>query len=215
MSPAIPCRALLFDSDGVLVDSDTSVDVSWTRWARRWDLDPVAVLPMVHGRRSADTVALLIAPDQQVQALADIDRYEIEDAATVTPCPGADELLRSLPTGSWAVVTSATRTLATARLTAAGLPVPEILITADDVPRGKPDAAGYRSAADALGVPPTECVVLEDSPAGAAAGVAAGATVVGVTRRALDSRASVVVQDLSGLSWTDAALQLSSAVTLR
>jgi mannitol-1-/sugar-/sorbitol-6-phosphatase len=215
VSLEIACQALLFDADGVLVDSDDSVTVSWTRWAERWDLDPVGVLPMVHGRRSVDTVTLLIDPARRTQALADIDRYEIEDAAAVPACPGATELLTSLPPGAWAVVTSGTRALATARLAAAGLPAPQVLVTADDVPRGKPDPAGYLRAAQALGRPPQECVVLEDSPAGVAAGRAAGASVVGVTRRALDSGAAIVVRDLSYLSWTNATLQIPATVIVR
>jgi mannitol-1-/sugar-/sorbitol-6-phosphatase len=215
MSHAIPCQALLFDADGVLVDSDESVGVSWTRWAERWDLDPVAVLAMVHGRRSVDTVTLLIDPTRRTQALADIDRFEIEDAAAVPACPGATELLISLPLDAWAVVTSGTRALATARLAAAGLPAPQVLVTADDVPRGKPDPAGYLRAAQALGRPPHESVVLEDSPAGVAAGTAAGATVVGVTPRALDSEAAIVVRDLSNLSWTDATLHIPATVIVR
>lgn len=213
MSAIIACRALLFDADGVLVDSDASVEVSWSRWALQWNLDPVAVLATVHGRRSIDTVALLIDPDRQRQALADVDRYEIEDAAAVTACPGAAELLGTLPTGSWAIVTSGTRALATARLTAAGLPIPRVLVTAADVPRGKPDPTGYRKAAQSLGLPAQDCVVLEDSPAGIAAGIAAGATVVGVTRRALNKGAAVVVPHLSGIRWTEDMLRISTTIT--
>src|SRR2546421_8536345 len=115
----VPGRALLFDCDGVLVDSDASVHLSWTRWARGRGLDPDAVSAMVHGRRTADTVALLIDAAGRDAALADIDRYEVEDAARVTAVPGAAALLRSLPAGTWAVVTSRRRPLATARLAAA------------------------------------------------------------------------------------------------
>ena len=81
--------AILFDADGVLVGSDASVEVSWTRWAWRWGLDPVSINAAVHGRRSADTVALLIDKANRLQALDDIDRYEVEDAASVTAVPGA------------------------------------------------------------------------------------------------------------------------------
>lgn len=208
MTLAIPCRGLLFDCDGVLVDSDATVEVSWTRWAHRWELDPTSVTAMVHGRRSADTVALLIDPADRGRALADIDRFEVEDAASVIAVPGAAELLSALPAEAWAVVTSGRRELATARLAAAGLPVPRVLVTADDVPRGKPDPAGYLAAAEALGVPPTACVVLEDSGAGIAAGRAAGAAVVGVGERSLAGDVPVVVRDLRGLRWDGAALQL-------
>jgi mannitol-1-/sugar-/sorbitol-6-phosphatase len=120
-----------------------------------------------------------------------------------------------LPPGSWAVVTSGTRLLATARLAAAGLPAPTVLFAADDVPRGKPDPAGYRQAAEALGLPPSDCVVLEDSPAGIAAGVAAGAAIVGVSERALETDVPVVVRDLRGLSWDDGALRVPAEALLR
>src|SRR4051794_21513590 len=98
-------RGLLFDADGVLVDSDGSIERSWVRWAHRWDHDPATVLAGIHGRRSDDTVALLVDHADRARALADIDRYEQEDVAAVTACPGAAELLASLPAGAWAVVT--------------------------------------------------------------------------------------------------------------
>jgi sugar-phosphatase len=205
---ALRCSGLLFDSDGVLVDSDASVLLSWSRWAHRWDLDADEVTAMVHGRRSADTVALLIDHADRARALAEIDRYEVEDAATVTACPGAAELLAAIPPDRWAVVTSGRCDLATARLVAAGLPAPTVLVPADDVPAGKPDPAGYLHAAAALGLAPADCVVFEDSPAGVAAGLAAGATVVGVSERALDTAAAVVVRDLRGVTWDGAALHL-------
>ncbi len=211
----IRSRGLLFDSDGVLVDSDASVSLSWTRWARDQGLDPVDVVDAVHGRRSADTVALLVDPTRQAAALEAIDRYEVEDAATVTALPGALDLLASLPGGRWAVVTSGRRPLATARLAAASLPVPSVLVCAEDVTAGKPDPAGYRRAAEALGLVPEDCVVLEDSPAGVAAGRAAGARVVGVTDRALAAGADVVVRDLRGLRWDGDALTIPDDAVLR
>jgi mannitol-1-/sugar-/sorbitol-6-phosphatase len=212
---SIPCRGLLFDSDGVLVDSDASVLRSWSRWARRWNLDADEVTAMVHGRRSADTVALLMAVEDRARALAEIDRYEVEDAITVTALPGAAELLGALPPGPWAVVTSGRRELAVARLRAAGLPVPSVLVCAEDVPAGKPDPAGYLLAATLLGLPATDCVVVEDSPAGIAAGGAAGATVLGVSERALDTHSAVVVRDLRGLRWDGAELHFPADVLLR
>ena len=211
----LPCRGLLFDSDGVLVDSDAVVLRSWTRWAHRWDMDPDAVTGVVHGRRSADTVAVLLDPADRARALADIDRFEVEDAAGVTALPGAGQLLTSLPAGSWAVVTSGRRELARARLVAAGLPVPAVLVCAEDVPRGKPDPAGYLAAATGLGVPVADCLVLEYSPAGIAAGAAAGARVVGVGERAVATDVAVVVRDLTGLRWDGAALHLPADGLLR
>jgi mannitol-1-/sugar-/sorbitol-6-phosphatase len=211
----LECRGLLFDSDGVLVDSDASVELSWSRWARERGLEPAEVLETVHGRRSADTVAVLVDPADQAAALEAIDRYEVEDAARVPALPGAAELLGSLPRRAWAVVTSGRRPLAVARLEAAGLPVPAVLVTADDVPAGKPDPAGYLAAAAALGCPPRECLVLEDSGAGVAAGRAAGAVVLGVSERALATDADVVVRDLRGLRWDGARLTVSDDALLR
>jgi sugar-phosphatase len=216
MTTWIDARGLLFDADGVLVDSDASVELSWTRWAHRWGLDPETVLPMVHGRRSSDTVALLVDQADRARALADVDRFEVEDAASVTACPGAAELLATLVEEEvWAVVTSGTRALVTARLAAAGLPLPPVLVAAEDVRRGKPDPSGYLFAAGQLGLEGEECAVLEDSGAGIAAGVAAGANVVGVSERALESDVAVVVRDLRGLSWDGTALRIPREALLR
>ncbi|MFC8194876.1 HAD-IA family hydrolase [Streptomyces sp. NPDC057298] len=212
----IPCEGLLFDNDGVLVDSDLGVDQAWSEWARAHGLPAEHVTAMVHGRRSADTVALLVAdPGARPAALAEIDRLEIEAAATTTALPGALDLLTGLPRGSWAVVTSGVTGLARARLAAAGLPLPPVLVTADDVSHGKPAPDGYRAAAARLGVDPARTVVFEDSAAGATAGAAAGAYVIGVGPRGLDTGASVVVPDLRGLTWHDGVLDLGTAELLR
>ncbi|MEU6223142.1 HAD-IA family hydrolase [Streptomyces sp. NPDC047042] len=207
MSLALPARGLLFDSDGVLVDSDASVLASWSRWARAYRLDPDEVAATVHGRRSADTVRLLIPPDLRAEALTAIDAFELEDAAQVTAIPGAAELLTSLPHGSWTVVTSATRALAVARLEAAGLPVPSVLVTADDVTDGKPHPEGYLAGAAVLGIPIGHTVVLEDSTSGVEAARRAGTgAVVGVSERALPTDADVVVPDLRSLRWSGGGL---------
>jgi sugar-phosphatase len=211
----IPARGLLFDNDGVLVDSDAAVAASWSRWALEHDLDPAAVLAVVHGRRAADTVADLVAEDRRAAAAELIDRYELEDAGTVPAVAGAADLLAALPPDVWAVVTSGTPALATARLTAAGLPLPGAMVTGHDVRTGKPDPEGYLLGARLLGVPPEETVVVEDAPAGIAAGRAAGARVVGVGERALGTGADVVVADLTGLSWADGVLTVPAGSVLR
>ncbi len=164
--PVLPCRGLLFDCDGVLVDSVASVTAAWSRWAVDLGLEPAHVDSLVHGRRSADTVALLVGEDQQADQLALIDRYEIEDAVSVRAIPGAAALLGSLPADRWAVVTSGRADLARARLQAAGLPCPDALVTADDVAAGKPDPEGYRKAAERLGIEAKDAVVVEDMPVG-------------------------------------------------
>ncbi|WP_328773404.1 HAD-IA family hydrolase [Streptomyces sp. NBC_00286] len=212
----IPCQGLLFDNDGVLVDSDAGVDQAWSLWARERGLPASEVTAMVHGRRSADTVALLVEdPAERDAALGRIDRLEIEAAGLTTALPGALELLTSLPRGSWAVVTSGVTALARARLAAAGLPVPPVLVAADDVARGKPAPDGYRAAAEKLGLEPVDAVVFEDSVAGAEAGAAAGAYVVGVGPRGLATGARVVVPDLRGVTWQDGVLHLAAPRLLR
>ena len=159
---------LLFDNDGVLVDSVASGNEAWTQWAGEHDLDPAHVLELVHGRRAADTVAALLPADRVAVATDRINALELSTAGTTVALPGALALLTSLVGAGlpWAVATSATRPLALARLEAAGLPVPEVLVTADDVERGKPAPDPYAEAAARLGLDPADCVVLEDSPAG-------------------------------------------------
>ena len=200
----LPARAVLFDSDGVLVDSDKSVADAWTRWAQRYQLEPRLVAAMVHGRRASDTVDILIEPARRQSALAAINAFEIEDARSVVGIPGARDLVASLPADAWAVVTSATAALARARLAAAGIPLPQVLVTADDVKRGKPAPDGYLAAAAALRVPPVEAIVVEDTASGVQAGRHAGVPLVlGVGVRALASDADVVVADLRDVTWAD------------
>jgi sugar-phosphatase len=207
----LKCRGLLFDCDGVLVDSMASVTAAWTRWAVELGLEPAAVNSLVHGRRSVDTVAMVVPEEHRAERLARIDRYEIEDAASVRAIPGAAALLASLPADRWAVVTSGRTDLALARLRAAGLPCPNALVTADDVAQGKPDPEGYRTAAERLGVPPAGTVVIEDMPVGIRAARAAGAgAVVGVGEKAVGGGADVVVPDLRSLRWTGEGLEVTS-----
>jgi sugar-phosphatase len=204
--------AVLFDNDGVLVDSDDSVAHAWSRWARHYGLPVDDVVESVHGRRSADTVAAFLPAGTRDTALALIDAYEIEDAAAVGALPGAHELLAAIPAPRWAVVTSGTSALARARLRAAGLPTPAALVSADDVTRGKPDPEGYLRAAAILGVPIGEAVVVEDSPGGIRAARRAGArAVVGVSLRARGTDADVLVTDLRALTWTGEELLVDPA----
>ena len=205
----LPGRVVLFDCDGVLVDSDRSVTDAWSRWAVEHGLPAAEVVAVVHGRRSADTVAALIPAPQRAAALALIDRYEVDAADGVVAVAGARELLASCPAGRWAVVTSGRRELALARLAAAGLPVPAVVVTADDVRRGKPDPEGYVAAAAHLGADPAEAVVLEDSPDGIRAARAAGvASVVGVGDRAREAGADALVPDLTALRWSEQGLRV-------
>ena len=214
----IPAAGVLFDCDGVLVESDASVAAAWSRWAVEYGFEPGIVGDIVHGRRASDTVALLIDPDKHdpAQALADINAYEVESAESVTAIPGAITLAGAIEHDRWAVVTSGNRILAAARLAAAGIPSAAVVVTADDVTQGKPHPEGYRAAAAQLGLPPAQTVVLEDAAAGVHAARAAGVSaVIGVGRRALESDADVVVADLTAVSWTGQGLLIAAAGLLR
>jgi len=201
-SVVIRCKGILFDMDGVLISSLGSVERSWTRWAEMRGIDPGFALSIVHGRRSIETVALL-RPDLDAGAENRIiEQLEIDDRKGVTALPGVLDLLTALPAGTWTVVTSATRPLARVRLTAAGIPASGLIITADDVVKGKPDPAPYLAGAALLGLPPAECVVIEDASSGVRAGRAAGCTVVATTFshsiESLDA-ANYIVPDLTGV----------------
>jgi sugar-phosphatase len=211
----LPAHGLLFDNDGVLVDSEVSVVSSWSRWAVDHDLDPAEVLAAVPGRRAADTVALFVPPADVDASTDKITRYELEDVAGTTAVPGVLDLVPQLTGVPWAVVTSGVRELATGRLRAAGVPLPEILVTAEDVTAGKPDPEGYATGCRRLGLDPADVLVLEDSVSGIAAGQAAGCRVVGIGRGALRTTADVVVGDLTGARWTGAGLLLPAAALLR
>ena len=175
------CDAVLFDLDGVLVDSTPSVERTWREWADLHGFDVADILAVSHGRRTAETISL-VAPNLDAEAEAKrLEAKEIEDVANVLPVEGAAALLETLPSERWAVVTSGTRALAHARLRACGLPIPETFVGAEDVQRGKPDPECYLRGAKFLGIGPDRCVVVEDAPSGIAAGRAAGATVIAVT----------------------------------
>jgi sugar-phosphatase len=174
----IRCQAVLFDMDGVLVNSTDVVARVWSKWAIARGFDPVAVVAAAHGRPSIDTVRdFLPHADSHAENL-EVERQEIEDLDGVVAIAGAVELVKSLPAGRWTVVTSATRPLAEVRLRAAGILVPPTMITSGDIQRGKPDPEPYLKAAARLGYAASDCVVVEDAPAGIRAGKAAGARVI-------------------------------------
>ena len=174
----IDVAALLFDCDGVLVDSAASVERAWRRWAAERGLDEDAVVAIAHGRRTEDTLRDLGFSDDLAAEVERLEGAEVADAASVSAFPQAAALLPSLPQEAWAVVTSGTHALVTSRLAAAGLPLPSVLVTAEDVAAGKPDPEGYLEAARRLGRPPADCLVIEDAPAGVQAALAAGMRVV-------------------------------------
>ncbi|HZI43421.1 MAG TPA: HAD-IA family hydrolase [Gemmatimonadaceae bacterium] len=217
MQSAMNCRALLFDLDGVLVDSAECVRRICTEWAILRGLDPDSVLKWSQGRRVQDTVRA-VAPhldvDVEVKVLVDMEANTTDG---LHPVAGSHALLASLPPNAWAVVTSGARPVALLRLRHVGLPIPRTLITGDDVERGKPDPEGYLAAARALGYPPDECVVVEDAPAGVAAARAAGMRSIGVAGtfpRAAIAEASVVIDALRHLSVSPTLDRLSLSFDL-
>lgn len=193
-------QALLADIDGTLVDSTAAVTASWTTWAGAHRLDAGQILRVCHGRRTQDTVAMFLPADRVPAATRHMEELELAALDGVRALPGAGLLLRGLPAGRWAGVTSGSQKLMRARLAAAGLPVPAVLIAAEDVSQGKPDPEGYLAASAALGAAIARCVVIEDSPAGIAAGRAAGARTVAVATShdaAELAGADIVVPDLT------------------
>ena len=176
-----PNRAVIFDLDGILVDSTAVVERAWRWWAEGHGLAVAEVLAIAHGRPSRDVV-LELAPDLDSEAEARrLDGWEAEHSRGMMAMPGAAECLMTARRDAWAVVTSGSRELATARLDAAGLPLPRVLVTADDVEHGKPHPEPYQRASRALRVLPTSCLVVEDSPAGIAAAKGAEMTVLAVS----------------------------------
>ncbi|MEV5343804.1 HAD-IA family hydrolase [Streptomyces sp. NPDC052676] len=180
---AVTARALLFDMDGTLVDSADSIDRVWREFAARHRLDPSTVLAALPGRTAHDIVSGLLPAAGSLDVTAEVTWIRAREEATtdtVTEIPGARRLLTSLPAHTWAVVTSASRTMTERRLTAAGLPLPAVTVCADDVRAGKPDPEGFRTAARLLGVDIADCLVFEDSAPGLLAARRSGGTPVAV-----------------------------------
>ena len=201
----IQCGAVLYDMDGVLVDSTPAVARVWKDWALEHGLIPDVVVRQAHGRPSLATIIELLPQGDHEAENREVERREIEDIADVVPLPGALRLLLAIPQERWAVVTSATRALAEVRLRVAGLPAPRHLVTATDLARGKPFPEPYLKGAEILGIAPADCVVAEDAPSGVRAGKAAGARVLALLTTSteaelLDAGADWIADDLSALS---------------
>jgi sugar-phosphatase len=197
------CSAIVFDLDGVLVDSTAFVEQQWRRWASARGLRPEPFLRVCHGRRALETIRLA-APQLDAEAeVAAFDPAEesISGEDGIGPLPGAARLLAALPLWSWGVATSGLRMIAGSRLRRAGLPVPPVLVCAEDVARGKPNPDAYLKAARDLDVSPVECLVMEDAPAGIEAARAAGMPVIAVTttHRSAQLPADICTRDLAGV----------------
>jgi sugar-phosphatase len=179
----VETKGLLFDMDGVLISSTGSVVRCWQRWCKLYGMPNAEQFQVPHGTRAVDIVRMLkpeFDEDEVAEGLHAIEELELVDTADLMVLPGVKELLERLPLERWVIVSSATRRLLVGRLEAAGLPVPERVISGDMVVRGKPDPEPYRRGAELLGFAPGECVVVEDAPSGVGAGVAAGCRVLGV-----------------------------------
>jgi sugar-phosphatase len=191
-------QAVIFDMDGTLIDSTPAVDRAWMTWADEHQLSPGEFVRH-HGVPSAGVVRALLPAERHEAAIARINELELTDVAGIVVLPGAAEALASLVGAKNAIATSCTIPLAKARIEAAGLVPPSVLITADDVARGKPDPDPFLLAAERLGADPTRCLVVEDAPMGLAAAKAAGcftlAVVTTTPREELD--ADAIVDDLS------------------
>jgi mannitol-1-/sugar-/sorbitol-6-phosphatase len=194
------CSAILFDLDGVLIDSTRSVDRQWRAWAREQKIDEEKVMAIAHGVRTIEVIRA-VAPHLDAEAeVRRLESREAEDQEDVAVMPGAADLISAIPDGRWCVVTSGTRYLASARLRLGGLPVPKILVTADDVTNGKPHPEPYLKGAQLLGMKPGDCLVVEDAPAGIRSTHAAGMKVIGLTSTYPASQlgeADAVVEKLS------------------
>jgi sugar-phosphatase len=209
-SISVEVKGLLFDMDGVLISSIASVNRSWKKWAAIYNLPNPETFQIPHGVRAVEVMRQHkpdFTDDDVKSALRTIEDLEIEDVADLKVLDGVRDLLGSLPAERWTIVTSATRRLLLGRLKAAGLPYPDRLIAADDVVNGKPHPEPYMKGAEILGFSPSDCIVVEDAPAGAGAGKAAGSRVLGVlgTHEAEElyaAGATWVVKSLEGVKVT-------------
>ncbi|HDX8436485.1 TPA: HAD-IA family hydrolase [Aeromonas dhakensis] len=189
-------RALLLDMDGTLVHSTGEVETVWRLWCRRHRLDPEPVLAMCHGVRSREVIRTLAPQLDLAQEVALLDDLEIHHTGQAEALAGARTLLASLPVERWALVTSASQRVARHRLRSAGLPLPALLVGAEDVEYGKPDPDPYLLAAERLGLAAADCLVFEDAPAGISSALRAGCRVVQVGgRQRLSPGISALIQD--------------------
>jgi mannitol-1-/sugar-/sorbitol-6-phosphatase len=200
----VSAEALLFDMDGVLINSIPAVERVWSRWAAGRGFNVHEVLRHAHGRPSIATLRDLLPDADHEAENRIIEQAEIDDVADIVPLPGVKELLAALPNDRWAIVTSCTRPLAEVRIRAAGLPKPGLFITANDITHGKPNAEPYLKGAAGLGFPPERCIVVEDALAGIASGKNAGTRVIAFSTTAsitdlIAAKPDWIVKDCSAI----------------
>jgi len=212
---AFVCRAILFDLDGVLVNSAECVERTWRSWSSRHGLNAEEVIAVAHGRRTIETVRA-VAP--HLDAPSEVIALEEREALTsegVYEIEGARELLTKLPADRWAIVTSGTRVIASFRLNLVGIPIPRVMVCADEIAHGKPNPEGYLAAAARLGFEPADCVVIEDTPPGIDAAHAGGMRVIAVAAtypRNQLSGADAIVERLADLRASVVADQIQIAI---
>ena len=202
----IETKGILFDNDGVLISSIGSVVRSWRKWAGIYGMPDAETYEVPHGVRAIELIRELRPEIDEADGLRVIEDIELADVADLEVLPGVRELLASLPADRWAIVTSGTRRLIEGRLKVAELPLPEHLITADDVANGKPHPEPYRKGAALLGLASADCIVIEDAPLGVGAGIAAGSRVLAVmgTHSAEELKAATwVIRSLEDLTVTE------------
>ena len=176
----VSCKAVLFDMDGTLVDSTRVVELAWGRWAARHRLNLQTVLAFSHGRPTIATMEHFFPTRDHTEELEEMGHYEETQLEGIVAVPGAAQVVHALQNHPWGIVTSAWRTLAEARITAAGLPLPNVIVPVDEIRNGKPEPDGFLHAAERLGVAPEECLAFEDTRPGIEAGLNAGMQVVGL-----------------------------------
>jgi mannitol-1-/sugar-/sorbitol-6-phosphatase len=216
----VRAKALLFDMDGVLINSIPAVTRVWSRWAEEHGFDPKEVVHRAHGRPSITTLRELLPNGDYEAENRRIEQAEMEDLEGIVPLPGARELLLLLPLDGWAIVTSCTRPLAEVRIRTAGLPTPGHLITSSDITQGKPHPEPYLKGAASLGVSATDCIVIEDVPAGITSGKNAGARVIALRTTTTEgelraARADWVLQNCAAIHFrgrVDGDLELDLAI---
>jgi sugar-phosphatase len=201
---------VLFDLDGVLVDSTPAVARCWTRWSQLHGFNAEDVVRRAHGRPSIVTMRELLPNTDHDEENRQMEQWEIEDTDGVVPLPGVLSLLNAIPADRWAIVTSCTRPLAEVRIRVAGLPWPKQLVTSADVQRFKPDPDPYLKGAELLKFAPADCLVVEDAPAGIRSGKAAGASVLALRTTDVDPQltaagANWIVNDLASVQLTPLA----------
>jgi sugar-phosphatase len=217
---SLTCHAILFDLDGVLLDSTSCIERHWQEWADKHGLDLKKVLQNAHGVRTIETIRLVAPHLDAEKEAAEFTANEILDTEGVVAIPGAKELMEHLPTGKWAIVTSGGFELVQARLKKADLPMPKYIISADDVTQGKPSPQPYLMGANKLGIPVDQCVVVEDAPIGVRSGKAAGMRVIGIAsthpdKELLDVGVDFLVENLLKIQISENAQSQSIIIKLK